>query len=437
MKRLPNETSSPVFTYEKDQEPIILPKATMDLFLQSENPAPLIGLYCFYYYTAKWQGTNQPKATTKYTARGLQWSADTVRKYKKELIEYGLITDVTVRDAKKKITGHYIKVNFIWSQDRMMQSHPQEFSRGGKFPGQGKTQARKNSEGNALNSNRLNALNSIITNALNSNTTNTDSKESYVPEERSQEIMDIISFWNTLSGTTTHKKDPSTDVFQTSVVLIHRLLEGQPVVHKKNGQPTKYLQEFADNEQIPEDIIYKKWTVDEIKAVLSNIDFTSLPTKTKKGLPDTLWNNFAKNGGFSLFLYQACQEYYMTSPTDEDEETYIDIVYDLGKAIHRILDQDEIVKSAHALQDFLEDTPDASIDETQQIIHWYAQNREDQYTPIITNTTEFIEKYFRLREMHTKHQNNGQQQKKNTGGSRSQGVPAQSYATPNTDILYG
>ena len=55
---------------------IILSKQTLDLFLKQDNPADLIALYCFYYYTAKWQGTNQPKATTDYAAKGLKWGLD-------------------------------------------------------------------------------------------------------------------------------------------------------------------------------------------------------------------------------------------------------------------------------------------------------------------------------------------------------------------------
>ena len=39
---------------------VILTKQTLDVFLRQENAAELIALYTFYYYTAKWQQTNQP-----------------------------------------------------------------------------------------------------------------------------------------------------------------------------------------------------------------------------------------------------------------------------------------------------------------------------------------------------------------------------------------
>ena len=49
---------------------IILSKQTLDLFLKQDNPADLIALYCFYYYTAKWQGRINPKQRPTMPPRG-------------------------------------------------------------------------------------------------------------------------------------------------------------------------------------------------------------------------------------------------------------------------------------------------------------------------------------------------------------------------------
>ena len=68
--------NQPKTTYPIEEEPIVLSKPLLDIFLAEPNPANLIGLYCFYYYTAKWQGTNQPKATIIYTAKGMKWGQD-------------------------------------------------------------------------------------------------------------------------------------------------------------------------------------------------------------------------------------------------------------------------------------------------------------------------------------------------------------------------
>lgn len=74
-----------------ENEIMILTKQTLDIFLQQENPSELISLYTFYYYTAKWQKTNQPKCTTEYVSKVLHWSRTKVTKVKKQLIELGLI----------------------------------------------------------------------------------------------------------------------------------------------------------------------------------------------------------------------------------------------------------------------------------------------------------------------------------------------------------
>ena len=75
--------------YDVSQEPIVLSKPTLDLFLKQENPGDLIALYTFYYYTAKWQRTNQPRCTEKYAMKGLKWGRDKLRKTKKQLKEFG------------------------------------------------------------------------------------------------------------------------------------------------------------------------------------------------------------------------------------------------------------------------------------------------------------------------------------------------------------
>lgn len=92
---------------------IIFNKITFDRLLKTETPADNIALYTFYYYTAKWQGTNQPKCTIDYVANGLKWSESRVRKAKKELSDIGLVEDITSKDEIGKISGHFVKVNYF------------------------------------------------------------------------------------------------------------------------------------------------------------------------------------------------------------------------------------------------------------------------------------------------------------------------------------
>ena len=96
------------------EELIIIPKATMDLLLKQTNPGDLIALCTFYYYIAKCQQTNKPKANNNYCMKGLGWGKDKFSKAKSKLKELKLIQDVTARnETTYKITGHYIHVTFI------------------------------------------------------------------------------------------------------------------------------------------------------------------------------------------------------------------------------------------------------------------------------------------------------------------------------------
>jgi len=133
--------------------PIILPKATMDHLLRLEKPSMPIALYMFYYYTAIWQKTNQPKCTTDYSAKGLKTSVVTIRKAKKQLMKIGLIEDV-VEKQDTKITGHYIHVMFYEGE-----SHTYENPEDGKSKKATptKTQRVEKIEGNAYSTNKRNA----------------------------------------------------------------------------------------------------------------------------------------------------------------------------------------------------------------------------------------------------------------------------------------
>lgn len=104
--------------YNKNDEPAVFSKGLSDLILSQENPAELIALYWFYYYTAKWQGTNQPKATNKYAAKALHWSCVRVSKVSKQLSELNLIKRIIAKNKEGKVIGHYVKVCFIWSDKK-------------------------------------------------------------------------------------------------------------------------------------------------------------------------------------------------------------------------------------------------------------------------------------------------------------------------------
>ncbi len=106
---------------------VILTKQTLDIFLRQENPSELIALYTFYYYTAKWQKTNQPKCTTDYVSEGLHWNFRKVRRVKKQLIEFGLIEDARIVDPKtKRVKGYYVKINYIFKKETLEKTGAQK-----------------------------------------------------------------------------------------------------------------------------------------------------------------------------------------------------------------------------------------------------------------------------------------------------------------------
>lgn len=187
-----------------ENELVILTKQTLDIFLKQDNPADLIALYTFYYYTAKWQCTNQPKCTTEYAAKGLGWGVQKVRKVKKQLIEFGLIEDVRKVDEKtKKTTGHFIKMNYIFKKETLEKSHSvqdqPESHPVQNPPGGNKTE--KNAKTTLTVSHRVahNTPNALSTNNINALSTNSILKEN--KKEKNDEAVDlnvveIIDFLN-------------------------------------------------------------------------------------------------------------------------------------------------------------------------------------------------------------------------------------------------
>lgn len=105
---------------------LILSKQTIDLFLAQANPGDLISLYTFYYYTAKWQKTNQPKVSIQYAAKGLHWGKDKVVKVKKQLEDLGLIEEIRKTDEQSgKITGWYIRIVYLWKTEEPDSLNPE------------------------------------------------------------------------------------------------------------------------------------------------------------------------------------------------------------------------------------------------------------------------------------------------------------------------
>ncbi len=156
---------------------IILSKQTIDAFLADDHPDDLIALYVFYYYTAKWQRTNQIKATRSYVIKALNWGKDRFTRTNNKLVELGLIEPFTRRDATGKVSGHYVRIKYLWKQESLAnvsekpealkpdngvndkkstvpKNHPVDSSTGGKQP----TNALSVSSLNACSANNNNSV---------------------------------------------------------------------------------------------------------------------------------------------------------------------------------------------------------------------------------------------------------------------------------------
>ena len=124
-----------------------------------------LDLYLFYYKMAKKQKTNRVYCTNSYVADGLFWSVDKVIKVKKTLIDMGLIEMIKEFDpATKKIKGHYVKVNYIFSShnSKSQSMEKPEYGKARVW----KSQSMENTDTNALSNININALSNIDINAL-------------------------------------------------------------------------------------------------------------------------------------------------------------------------------------------------------------------------------------------------------------------------------
>lgn len=212
--------------YDVANEPIVLSKAVGDLFLRQDNPGDLIALYWFYYYTAKWQGTNQPKASTLYAAKGLNWSEHRIRRVKQQLIQMKLIEDVVTRDEGQKVTGHYIYVRFIWSETTLTEIQRVENRKGNALSSNNKTNS-KELEGGICDSTEITS--SKRKSKLSHNSFKISQRtSSLIPSKKAtteKEPNPLIEYWNSLSGVRKHK-NPNSKVYQDAVEMIKRVMGG-------------------------------------------------------------------------------------------------------------------------------------------------------------------------------------------------------------------
>ncbi|MEI6296482.1 MAG: hypothetical protein WCO84_02430 [bacterium] len=146
---------------------VIIPKATMDLFLKEKNFAKIYGLYCFYYYTARWQKTNQVWAVKSFVMKGMKIGKKAFEKAHKRLEELGLVKRFARKDENGKIKNWYVKVNYILKRTTIKSVIDQEDKKVPVVQGDQNVPVDLDAT-NALSTNSLNALSNSKYKAKNS-----------------------------------------------------------------------------------------------------------------------------------------------------------------------------------------------------------------------------------------------------------------------------
>ena len=294
--------------YDRSEEPIVVSKPLIDIFFNPsskqyanlKNPTDAISLYLFYYYTAKWQKTNQPKATTSYAAKGLKWTEERIRKTKKILISLDLIENIISRDeVTKSINGHYIFVKFIWSKEKAILH---------STPPSGQTYSIAQTEGNALNNSNKNALNDNIKTIINDSNrfdesdlnNSSDCQENNLQKELPDKItsevglssLKLIEYWSSFGQTSNHDTSyPYNKNCLQLVKLLSSLLKGTFARNKQFD--INWLKE----QNFPDSWFKQAWTFQELSDALLQASKYALegypPQSNKKyykSLSDIIYN---------------------------------------------------------------------------------------------------------------------------------------------------
>ena len=251
---------------------VILTKQTLDIFLRQDNPSELIALYTFYYYTAKWQGTNQPKCTTSYVANGIHWSENKVRKVKKQLIEFGLIEDIQVRDKFNKITGHYVKMNYIFKKETlektMDKSHPHDFAQCGNNNKSHPHDFAQGGNGDSVESEGTNALSTNKLNALSSNN---------IYDENFEKLWKLLkSHPNDRKSKVSNKRKK--ELYEMGyervekAINLYLKIQNPEYYHKRDNILNEIIDNYIDKTESDFDITSKKQTSYDIKQYEDNWD---------------------------------------------------------------------------------------------------------------------------------------------------------------------
>lgn len=167
---------------ELEKKIVMLTTKTVE-FLLSKNPDAL-SLYLFYIKNAKIQKTNSIFNVESFGMKGMGWGRDRYRKAKQILVEEGFIEDITRKNEKGVIDGHFLKINYMFTENTLKNttrqvSHPV----GSPTSGFQET----------------NALSNTTINALSNKKETSATAESEIPPFKVKEIQRPFNFENELN----------------------------------------------------------------------------------------------------------------------------------------------------------------------------------------------------------------------------------------------
>ena len=199
----------------------------------------------------------------------------------------------------------------------------------------------------------------------------------------SENISNIINYWNSLNNVTKHIK-PETKVYETIKNYLSNLLNGKPLLSNKDNSISKPFQIFIDKYSIPEDLVYKKWTAEEIqsqlKITVSNLD-------KKIGLNSILFSGYGKSH-FSFF-------YILAIGNNIDPK-----IKKLSKRLCHIIfpspSKLDIIQGSKELEVLLQ-SPIITEKQLISVISWYKLHFKDKFTPKSYTIATFCEKYVRIK----------------------------------------
>jgi hypothetical protein len=166
--------------------------------------------------------------------------------------------------------------------------------------------------------------------------------------------------------------------------MIDNLLQGFPIICTKNNRPYKNLISFCQKHGIDQEILSRTWDIDEIKKLLSSINRSQ---NEKISLESILWNNFARGGAFSYFLFEADKK--------EISEEYIEMADKLSQAIGSSLSSSKRLHWAKSFQS-LHSENGKTEKQIHEVLDWYLKNYDFPKVRSVMNAEEFCNYYHKI-----------------------------------------